>query len=136
MLIKTKKSKLIEPKDVHQILISILKAEDELDRDKEHFWVFGLDSRNTIKYLELVSLGTLNSNLVHPREVFRRAVKEGVGSVLLAHNHPSDETEPSEADLVMTNRLKKAGKILGIEVTDHIIVTDSNYFSFRAEGVI
>jgi DNA repair protein RadC len=88
-----------------------------------------------VKYIDLTSLGTLNASLVHPREVFRLAVMQGIASVILGHNHPSGSTEPSEEDLRITRRLVEAGKILGIEILDHVIIADNTYLSFKAQGL-
>jgi len=103
---------------------------------KEHFVVFYLDSRNQEIKREIVSVGSLNANLVHPREVFEPAVKNLAAQIILAHNHPSGNPEPSEDDLKINRRLIEAGKILGIEVLDHIIVTKDRYLSFREKGLI
>ena len=127
---------IVKPDDIYRILTDCLKSEDKVDRDKEHFWVFHLDCRNKIKLLELVSLGTLNSSLVHPREVFTRAVGERSAQIIIAHNHPSGEAMPSEDDIALTKRLVKAGELLGIELIDHIIVTNSSYTSFKAKSLI
>lgn len=137
MLIQFKEGKnaINDPASVAGILQSILKTESTIDRDKEHFWTVGLNTRNVVKYIDLTSLGTLNASLVHPREVFRLAVMQGIASVILGHNHPSGSTEPSEEDLRITRRLVEAGKILGIEVLDHIIVADNNHLSFKAQGL-
>jgi len=133
----SEKVKITNPQEIAKIFQQILKSENQIDQEKEHFWVVGLNARNIIKYLELVSLGTLNSNLVHPREVFRLAIFKGVAQIIIGHNHPSGEPEPSEDDLEITARLKKAGKIIGIEVVDHIIITDdNNYVSFKDKGLI
>lgn len=136
MIIHTKKKRLTSPEEVYKILKSVLEMENEVDRDKEHFWAIGLGSRNDIKYIDLVSLGTLNANLVHPREVFRLAVMKGVASVLVVHNHPSGDPNPSEDDLTITARLTKAGKILGVDVVDHIIIAGEKFISFKDEGLI
>ncbi len=125
-----------DAKSVWQICKDLLKAEDAVDQDKEHFWVFHLDSRNKIKFLELVSLGILNSSMVHPREVFTRAVGERSAQVIIAHNHPSGDQSPSADDVAVTKRLAKAGEILGIEVLDHIIVTQSGFTSFREKSLM
>ncbi len=90
---------------------------------KEHFVVLYLDTRNQLIYQETISIGTLNANLVHPREVFKPAIDHLAAGIILAHNHPSGETEASAADLELTKRLKEAGKLLGIEVVDHLIIT-------------
>ena len=131
-----RKKSIAKPEDVARILQDILKTEDRYDQDKEHFWVVGLNSRNIIQYLELVSLGTLNASLVHPREVFRLSVHKAVASILIAHNHPSGNTEPSREDLEITKRLTEAGRILGIDVLDHIIITRKEYLSFKEKNLI
>ena len=124
------------PKAIWNITKDLLLAEDKIDQDKEHFWVFHLDNRNRIKLIDLVSLGILNSSIVHPRETFRRAVIEGSAQIIIAHNHPSGEATPSEDDLTVTKRLVKAGEILGIELIDHLVVTTTGYTSFKQKGLI
>ena len=103
---------------------------------KEHFIALFLDSRNQEIKREIVSIGTLTSSLVHPREVFEAAVKNNAASVILVHNHPSNNPKPSEADIDITKRLVKAGKILGIEVLDHIIITTTAFWSFKENKLI
>ena len=125
-----------EPKAIWNITKDLLMAEDLIDQDKEHLWVFHLNSRNQIKLIELVSLGILNSSLIHPREVFTRAVGERAAQIIIAHNHPSGEVTPSEDDLVITKKLVKAGEILGIELIDHLVVTATGYTSFKQKGLI
>lgn len=122
---------------VTQIFKAILEAENHVDQDKEHFWTVGLNQRNGIKYIELVSLGTLNAALVHPREVFRMAIFEGIGGLIIVHNHPSGSPEPSEDDLTIVQRLKKAGEIIGIKIMDSVIMTrDSQYYSWAEKGLL
>lgn len=130
------KQHVTQPNDVYEILKAILEAESPADQDKEHFWVFYLTSRQQIKSLELVSLGTLDSSLVHPREVFTNAIAIRCSSILVAHNHPSGITEPSSEDIELTRRLVDAGEILGIPVTDHIILSTKGYTSLKQEGMI
>lgn len=103
---------------------------------KEHFFILSMDTRNNWIKEKIISVGTLNANLVHPREVFKEAIDARAASVIVAHNHPSGDTEPSEDDLTITKRLAEAGKILGIEVADHIIVTKSGFFSFKEHKLI
>jgi len=122
-------SLLLTPKDVWDEL------KDLRDHKKEHFVIFFLDSRNQEIKREIISVGSLNANLVHPREVFEPAVRNLAAQVIIAHNHPSGDSEASEDDLEITKQLTEAGKILGIEVMDHIIVTKNNYFSFK-EGML
>jgi DNA repair protein RadC len=110
------------PQTVSKLFEAILNTENSIDQDKEHFWVIGLNNRHSIKYIELVSLGTLSATLVHPREVYRMAIAQGVQSIILVHNHPSGNAEPSDEDYKITRRLQDAGKIIGIEVLDHVII--------------
>lgn len=98
---------------------------------KEHFAVLYLNARNQLMHKETISIGTLNASLIHPREVFKPAVDHLAASVIVAHNHPSGDCEPSDDDLEVTQRLKEAGKILGVEVIDHIIVTGSGFHSLE-----
>jgi len=106
------------------------------DKAKEHFKLVLLNTRNKIIGITNVSVGTLNTNLVHPREVFKDAIIHSAASVVLVHNHPSGDPEPSEDDLEITKRLVQSGKILGIEVMDHIIVTKNKFFSFKEKRLI
>lgn len=95
MEIKLKETvKLTDPEKVTDLLYQVLKNESPFDQDKEHFWTIGLNARNVVKYVELVSLGTLTANLVHPREVFRQAISKGIAVLLVIHNHPSNSLEP------------------------------------------
>jgi DNA repair protein RadC len=103
---------------------------------REHFVGFYLDSKMGLIAQKTVAIGTLNSSVVHPREVFSPAVSEGAAAVVLAHNHPSGDSEPSEYDLETTEQLREAGKILGIKLLDHVIVGAGGYFSFKEEGLL
>ncbi len=103
---------------------------------KEHFVVLYLNARNQLIHKETISIGTLNASLVHPREVFKPAIDCLASSMILAHNHPSGDSEPSEDDLDLTKRMVEAGKILGIEVIDHVIISNSNSFSFKDKNLI
>ncbi|MFA6383987.1 MAG: DNA repair protein RadC [Candidatus Omnitrophota bacterium] len=120
---------LLSPRDVFDGLRDIRESK------KEHFVVFFLDTRNQQIKREIISVGTINASLVHPREVFEPAVKHLAVQVILAHNHPSGDLEPSEEDLDVNRRLTEAGKILGIEVLDHVIVTRTAFKSFRDGGL-
>jgi DNA repair protein RadC len=127
------KSKLTikDSKDVARVFLDLLALEDKIDQEKEHFYVMHLDIRNRVNLVELVSLGTLTASLVHPRETFRRAVIAGSVSIIVAHNHPSGEVEPSDEDTKTTTSLHEAGNILGIKLLDHVIFTKDKFFSFR-----
>ena len=106
------------------------------DKAKEHFKLILLNPRNKIVGISTISIGTLNASLVHPREVFKDAIKHSAASIVLAHNHPSGDPDPSEDDLTITKRLVEAGRILGIEVIDHIIIVKNGFFSFKEKGLI
>lgn len=121
-------SRILSPKDVFDNL------KDMRESRKEHFVVFFLDARSQQIKREVVSIGTVNANLAHPREVFEPAVKCLAVQIITAHNHPSGNVDPSEEDLETTRRLSEAGKILGIELADHIIVTKKDFYSFKAEN--
>ena len=106
------------------------------DKAKEHFKLILLNARNKILGISTISIGSLNASIVHPREVFKDAIMHNAYSVVLAHNHPSGDPEPSEDDLTITKRFIEAGKILGIEVIDHIIISKNGFFSFKEKGLI
>jgi len=99
--------------------------------DKEHFMILHLDTRNKIIKDEIVSVGTLNSSLIHPREVFKPAIKESANAIILVHNHPSGDAEPSEEDKKITDILFKAGELLSIKVLDHVIIGKDSWHSFK-----
>ncbi|MBA3047200.1 DNA repair protein RadC [Patescibacteria group bacterium] len=94
---------------------------------KEHFAVLYLNARNQLVCKETISIGTLNASLVHPREVFKPAIDCLASNIILAHNHPSGDVEASEEDIELTRRIKRAGDIIGIEVIQHIIISNNNY---------
>lgn len=106
------------------------------DADREHFYCVHLTARNTVLEVTLVSVGTVNASLVHPREVFKRAIALSAASIIVAHNHPSGDPAPSADDLDITSRLARAGEVLGIEVLDHVILAEGSYTSFRQERLL
>ena len=124
-----KSKELTDPEKVYRLIKSRLK-----DYAREHFYIIPLNSRNYS--IAEVSVGSLNASIVHPREVFAEAVKNKAASVIFAHNHPSGDPEPSEEDLVITKRLVEAGKIMDIEVLDHVIVAKDAFFSFKNKGLL
>lgn len=97
---------------------------------KEHFMGIYLNARKHIVHEEIISIGTLDASIVHPREVFEPAIKLHAAEIIVGHNHPSGDPQPSHADITLTKRLIKAGDLLGIPILDHIIVSESGYFSF------
>ncbi len=128
--------KVTETEGIYKLLTGYFKTQDGIDKQKEHFFVIHLDARNRVKFLELVSIGILNASLVHPREVFCRAVRECSSQIILAHNHPSGDVEPSHEDIVTTKRLVQAGEILGISVIDHIVYARGKFCSFKEQGIL
>lgn len=106
------------------------------DETKEHLFVLHLNTRNQVVKNELVSVGTLNASLIHPREVFKAAIRESSHAIILVHNHPSGDVEPSNADRQVTNLLKQAGAIIQIELLDHIIIGKTGWFSFRENSLL
>jgi DNA repair protein RadC len=121
---------LKSPEDVAAEVRSQLKG-----KKKEHFLVLCLDTRNRLINRKLVSMGSLDTSIVHPREVFNEAVSSCAASVIFAHNHPSGDPEPSKEDVELTKRLAKAGEIMGIDVLDHIIICDKSYVSLKARNL-
>jgi DNA repair protein RadC len=101
---------------------------------KEYFYCVLLDAKHRIIKKELISIGSLNISIVHPREVFACAIKESANSILLLHNHPSGDPFPSQEDIYVTKRLIKVGKVVGIEIIDHIIIGHGTYYSFLENG--
>jgi DNA repair protein RadC len=125
----SKKIETIE--DVYNHFVDELK-----DKKKEHFYALYLDTKNRIIKQELVSVGTLDASLIHAREVFNPAIKANAKSVLLVHNHPSGDCEPSSADIDVTRNLVATGEMLGIDIIDHIIIGDEKFMSMRKQGMI
>jgi len=118
------------PKDVVALVGGRLKG-----KRKEHFLTLLLDTRNQLIKVAEISIGSLDTSIVHPREVFREAISASAASVILAHNHPSGDPEASEDDIRITKRLAEAGEIVGIDVLDHIIIGDKNHLSLKREGL-
>lgn len=121
--------RLLDPGDVARTLL----AEASRLR-KEAFWVLALDAQGVLLHRERVSLGTLTSSLVHPREVFQPAVIHGAASLVVAHNHPSGDPEPSPDDRTTTRRLERVGRLVGIPILDHVVLGAGCYVSFRERG--
>ena len=135
-VIKETKIKHINTPEAAFILF--IGAMENLDREKEHFLCASVNTQNGLKSLDIISIGSLNANIVHPREVFYAAIANRAASIIVAHNHPSGNTAPSQNDLDITWKLKDAGKVLGIELNDHIIIGNDRfdgYMSMKEQGV-
>jgi len=126
-----KNTAITSPDDAFKFFRSLFK-----DRVKELFVVVWLNNANKVTGFEIISEGNLSSSIVHPREVFRGAIVETAASIILAHNHPSDNPEPSNEDKMITRQLVEAGKIIGITVHDHLIFTNTTYLSFAERGLL
>lgn len=105
-------------------------------KKKEHFLLISLNKRNQVIDMQTISVGNLDSSIVHPREVFKAAISDIAASVIVVHNHPSGNTEPSDEDIQLTRRLVESGSTLGISVLDHVIVADSSYCSMKDRGLL
>lgn len=125
------KSQIKTAQDVYDYYIDELR-----NRTKEYLYALFLDTKNNILREELISVGTLNTSLIHPREVFHPAVQTSCNSVILVHNHPTGDSEPSENDKEVTKLLVDAGESLGIKVLDHIIIGKDNFLSLKESGMI
>lgn len=105
-------------------------------QEREHFIAITLDGASRVIETRVVSIGTLNQSLVHPREVYRNAILDNAAGIIIAHNHPSGQTFPSHEDKMVTKRLKEVGKLIGIKLLDHVIITVEGYYSFQEEGAL
>lgn len=120
------------PQDVVKLCATQLRG-----LDREHFWALALSTKNQLLRMVEVSVGSLNASIVHPRELFREAVRISAASVVVVHNHPSGDPNPSGADIQLTRRLAKAGDVLGIELLDHVVIGDGGaHASLRDMGVL
>ncbi|UMZ72867.1 RadC family protein [Natranaerofaba carboxydovora] len=126
-----KKKSISSPQDVYDLVISKVQKEN-----RELFILVLLDTKNKIIALETISMGSLNSSIVHPREVFRKAISWSSAAIILVHNHPSGDPGPSKEDKRLTKRLFESGEILGIEILDHVIIGSNEYFSFKENNYI
>jgi DNA repair protein RadC len=124
------KTQVKTPEDVASLVQGRLK-----DKKKEYFLAILLDTRNQLIKAAEISVGSLDSSIVHPREVFKEAISASAAAVIFVHNHPSGDTEASEDDIQLTKRLAQAGEIVGIDVLDHVIIGGKSYISLKREGL-
>lgn len=130
------KIRVSQPEDIFGIMQRILLRDNKIDQEKEHFWIVGLNNGGYIVYIELISLGSSNKTLAEPMNVFRVAILKGATRVIAVHNHPSGAMKASKDDEDVTDRLIQVGKIISIEVNDHLIITPTSYISFRETGLM
>jgi DNA repair protein RadC len=123
--------KITQPQNIAEYVM-----EDMRYLKKEYLKIVMLNTKNIVMKVKDVSMGSLNSSIVHPREVFIEAIKYSSASIIICHNHPSGDPSPSKEDVSITNRLKECGKLLGIELLDHIIIGNGTYVSLKEKGVL
>ena len=116
--------------------VADLLTKETMYEDREFFMAVYLNTRMKVESKSIISIGSLDTTLVHPREVFSPAVRRGAAAVIVAHNHPSGDPEPSEEDILLTKRLLESSRILGIRLVDHVIIGSGRYVSLRDEGLI
>ncbi len=125
------KRKIRSPADVYSLLYPKMR-----EHKRERLVALLLDTKNHVIREEVISIGSLNANIVHPREVFKAALMESCASVILSHNHPSGDPTPSREDIAVTEKLVEGGKLLGIDVLDHVVIGDGRYVSLKDEGYV
>lgn len=121
------------PKDIYEVLTKVCRIQCNAE---EVFILITLNTKNIVTGYFEVHRGTINTSLVHPREVFKRALLNNASNIMVAHNHPSGDPSPSKEDIQITERLKEAGNLLGINLLDHIIVGEDKYISLKEKGVL
>lgn len=126
---RNRKSRIKKPSDIASLVMN-----DIFFMDQEVFILITLNSKNNVLSKKEIFRGSLNSSLVHPREVFKEALKDSAASIIVCHNHPSGDPTPSKEDINITKRIKECGKIMGIDLLDHIIIGDKSYISLKEEG--
>lgn len=122
--------KIRGPRDIHQAFASLSEC------DRERFYSVHLDAQHHVCGLELVTQGVLDASLITPREVYKAAILSNAGAIILVHNHPSGNPDPSQEDRFVTKQLVESGKVMGIPIVDHIIIGDNKFFSFSEAGLL
>lgn len=110
--------------------------EEMRNLNQEHFVVLFLNTKNQIIHRQTIFIGSLNASIVHPREIYREAVKRSAASIICAHNHPSGDPAPSQEDIHVTRRLVESGKMIGIELLDHLVIGDRKFISLKEKGYL
>lgn len=133
---KEEQIKILGSDDIYAIMQKILLRENKIDRNREHLWTISLDNAHKILNIELVSMGSISKTIVEPMEVFSVPLQKRATTIILVHNHPSGEVQPSYADKDMTDRLIQCGIMLNVPVIDHLIITEKIYYSFTDSGLL
>jgi DNA repair protein RadC len=135
-LTEEQKIRVANSEMVFEIMKDILMRENHIERGHEHCWVLCLSPANQILNIELISLGAIDEAIVKPMQVYRIAVHKGAIKIIMVHNHCFDGLLPSEVDLEVTDRMYQVGKILGIELLDHMVIDEKGYYSFLDSGLM
>ncbi|WP_420572929.1 JAB domain-containing protein [Kordia sp.] len=135
-LTEAQKITVLNAHDVYSVMQQILLRQNKIRRAQEHFWVVGLKADNTILFVELIAIGAQNRVNASPPDVFRMGIYKLAVRMILVHNHPSGNLTPSVQDKDITDRLLKVGKLINIDVIDHLIITESGFTSFRDKGIM
>lgn len=135
-LTKAEKIKILNSDDLYGIMQRILLRENKIDRNREHFWVVGLEINNRILFIELASMGSVDQTLVKPMDVFSFALQKRAAKVILVHNHPSGELKASEPDKDITDQMIQVGIIVNTQVIDSLIISEKSYLSFEDTGLM
>lgn len=135
-LTEEERIKILNSDDLYGVMQRILLRENKIDQNREHFWVIGLEVNNRILFIELISLGTVNRTIAEPMEVFSLALQKRAVHVILCHNHPSGELQPSQEDRDLTDRLIQVGRVVKTAVLDHLIISERSYYSFADTGLL
>ncbi|GHN03003.1 hypothetical protein WSM22_44920 [Cytophagales bacterium WSM2-2] len=128
--------KILNSDDLYGIMQRVLLRENKIDRNREHFWVVGLEMNNRILFIEMISMGSVKETIAEPMEVFSLALQKRAVKIILVHNHPTGELSPSDADKNLTDRLIQVGMIVNTEVIDHLIIAEKSFMSFADTGLL
>lgn len=135
-LTAAQKIHVLNSSDVFTVMQELLKRENKIDRDKEHFWLVCLSNNNRILMIELISLGSVKSTIVEPMDVFSFALQKRAVKLIMVHNHPSGEMRPSQSDIDLTERMYAIGKFIQMPVLDHLIISEKEFYSFNEAGLM
>ena len=131
-LTEAQKIKVLNSDDLYDIMQKILKREEKIDKNREHFWIVGLENNHRILFIELISLGTVNAtNQINAMEVFGLAIHKRAVNLILVHNHPSGDPTPSPEDAALTRAAVQAGRLLDLDVLDHLVIGRAKFVSMK-----
>ena len=135
-LSKAQKIQILNSSDIYKVMQQVLLRENKIRRNQEHFWAVGLDNDNKVLFIELIALGAVNRVNANPPDIFRMGIYKLAVKMILVHNHPSGNITPSKADKDFTDKILKVGKLINIEVIDHLVISEDNYTSLADKGII